>query len=128
MSVESWPDIAGRIIRDADGQRHILPVRVYFEDTDTGGIVYYANYLKFAERARTEWLRDLGADHSGLMATEGAMMTVKRCEAEFVARVPADHGSAADLFVVVELSYQDRGGDSGTRPLTGTASIRLNVE
>ena len=50
------------------------------------------------------------------------------CEAEFIARVPADHGAAADLFLVVELAYEDRGGDSGTPPLTGTDSIRLNVE
>lgn len=70
--------------------RHVLPIRIYFEDTDAGGIVYYANYLKYAERARTEWMRDLGADHSGLMSQEGVMMTVKRCEAEFVAPARLD--------------------------------------
>jgi len=42
------------------------PVRVYYEDTDTGGVVYYANYLKFMERARTEWLRDLGFEQDDL--------------------------------------------------------------
>ena len=86
--------------------RHVLRVRVYFEDTDTGGIVYYATYLKFAERARTEWLRDLGADHSGLMATEGVMMTVKRCEAEFVAPARLD-----DL-LEVHTSVEQLGGAS----------------
>ena len=70
--------------------RHVFALRVYFEDTDAGGIVYYANYFKFAERARTEFLRVLGADHSGLMANEGVMMTVKRCEAEFVAPARLD--------------------------------------
>lgn len=45
-----------------------LPVRVYYEDTDAGGVVYYANYLRFMERARTEWLRALGFDQSLLMA------------------------------------------------------------
>jgi len=80
--------------------RHVLPIRVYFEDTDAGGIVYYANYLKFAERARTEWLRDLGADHSGLMAGEGVMMTVKRCEAEFVA--PARLDDALEVVTRIE--------------------------
>ena len=47
-----------------------LPVRVYYEDTDAGGVVYYANYLRFLERARTEWLRTLGFDQSVLMAQD----------------------------------------------------------
>ena len=47
-----------------DGVVHVFPVRVYYEDTDAAGMVYYANYLKFAERARTELLRLLGADHN----------------------------------------------------------------
>ena len=46
---------------------HTLSIRVYYEDTDAGGIVYYANYLKFAERARTEWLRDLGFEQDELL-------------------------------------------------------------
>ena len=45
---------------------HTCPVRVYYEDTDAGGIVYYANYLKFAERGRTEMLRDVGIGHSDI--------------------------------------------------------------
>ena len=47
---------------------HIFPVRVYFEDTDSGGIVYYANYLKYAERARTEFLRFMGYSHATMMS------------------------------------------------------------
>jgi acyl-CoA thioester hydrolase len=62
VSVVEWPDIAGRIIRDADGQRHILPVRVYFEDTDAGGVVYHASFVRYAERGRTDFLRLLGTD------------------------------------------------------------------
>jgi len=50
------------------------------------------------------------------------------CEAFFVAQVPADHGTAAELFLVIELSYQDKGGPNGERPLTGVATLRLNVE
>jgi glucose/arabinose dehydrogenase/type 1 glutamine amidotransferase len=50
------------------------------------------------------------------------------CEAEFVARVPADHGAAADLFLVVELTYEDQGGPNGARPLVGSATVRLNVD
>jgi acyl-CoA thioester hydrolase len=79
---------------------HVFALRVYFEDTDAGGIVYYANYLKYAERARTEWLRALGADHSGLMAQEGVMMTVKRCEAEFVA--PAQLDDVIEVHTAIE--------------------------
>ena len=60
-------------------RRHRLPVRVYFEDTDAGGIVYHANYLKFAERARTEMLREVGLDHPTLQRECGIAFTVRRC-------------------------------------------------
>jgi acyl-CoA thioester hydrolase len=53
------------------------PVRVYYEDTDFGGVVYYANYLKFMERARTEWLRSLGFAQTGLAADHGVMFVVR---------------------------------------------------
>jgi acyl-CoA thioester hydrolase len=58
---------------------HSFSVRVYFEDTDGGGIVYYANYLKFAERARTEFLRALGFVHSEIMKETGLMFVVRSC-------------------------------------------------
>ena len=48
-----------------------IPVRVYYEDTDAGGVVYYANYLKFFERCRTEWMREIGHDQSQLAAEAG---------------------------------------------------------
>jgi acyl-CoA thioester hydrolase len=53
-----------------------FPVRIYWEDTDAGGIVFYANYLKFFERARTEWLRSLGLQQSELRAATGGMFVV----------------------------------------------------
>ena len=56
---------------------HVYPVRVYYEDTDAGGIVYYANYLRFAERARTELLRDIGAAHEQMKAHHGIEFVVK---------------------------------------------------
>ncbi|MAF94792.1 MAG: tol-pal system-associated acyl-CoA thioesterase [Rhodospirillaceae bacterium] len=62
---------------------HVYPVRVYYEDTDAAGIVYYANYLKYAERARTEMLRDLGTENARLMETEGLAFAVRRCEVDF---------------------------------------------
>jgi acyl-CoA thioester hydrolase len=61
----------------ADG-RHLYTVRVYFEDTDAGGIAYHANYLRFAERARTEAMRDLGIPHAELIARHNLMFVVHR--------------------------------------------------
>ncbi len=64
-------------------EEHIFPVRVYYEDTDAGGVVYYANYLRFAERARTEMLRGHGIESSTLMAKEGVAFAVRRCAADY---------------------------------------------
>lgn len=58
-------------------------VRVYYEDTDRGGVVYYANYLRYFERARTEWLRALGVDQERLAAEEGLGFVVVRAEIDF---------------------------------------------
>jgi len=63
---------------------HIFQVRVYYEDTDAGGVVYYANYLKFAERARSEMLRALGVDNVRLMQEDGVAFAVRRCEADYI--------------------------------------------
>lgn len=58
------------------GQAFSWPIRVYWEDTDAGGVVFYANYLKFFERARTEWLRSLGIEQRALRETTGQMFVV----------------------------------------------------
>lgn len=63
-----------------------LPLRVYIEDTDAGGIVYYVNYLKFMERARTEWLRNLGFEHY-LVSAEPVFFVVRHAEVDY--RQPA---------------------------------------
>lgn len=63
---------------------HSFPVRVYYEDTDAAGIVYYANYLRFIERARTEWVRALGVDQGRLRAEEGIVFAVRRVEADYL--------------------------------------------
>ncbi|HHS83988.1 MAG TPA: tol-pal system-associated acyl-CoA thioesterase [Gammaproteobacteria bacterium] len=60
------------------------PVRVYYEDTDSGGVVYYANYLKFMERARTEWLRALGYEQTGLVENEELIFAVRRAELDYL--------------------------------------------
>jgi acyl-CoA thioester hydrolase len=62
---------------------HLHSLRVYFEDTDAGGMVYYANYLKFAERARTEMLRAAGISHAAMVADDGLMLVVRRVAAEY---------------------------------------------
>ena len=66
---------------------HTMALRVYYEDTDASGIVYYANYLKFIERARTDLLRMVGITHSGTQASDGVAFTVRRCEIDY--RAPA---------------------------------------
>lgn len=60
------------------------PVRVYWEDTDAGGVVYYANYLKFLERARSEWLRSLGVEQNELAERDGVVFVVRRVEADYL--------------------------------------------
>ena len=60
-----------------------FPVRVYYEDTDAGGIVYHANYLKFAERARTEYLRALGFNHQKVLAEHHLVLVVRYAEIDY---------------------------------------------
>ena len=59
-------------------------VRVYYEDTDSGGVVYYANYLRFMERARTEWMRALGFEQDRLIREEGIVFAVRSANVEFL--------------------------------------------
>ncbi len=63
---------------------HRLTLRVYYEDTDLAGIVYYANYLRFIERARTEWARERGVDQGRMRAEEGIVFAVRRVEADYL--------------------------------------------
>lgn len=62
----------------------VWPVRVYYEDTDAQGVVYYANYFRFMERARTEWLRALGVDQTKLLYDERRMFVVVSTSADFI--------------------------------------------
>ena len=64
--------------------RHIFPVRVYYEDTDLAGIVYYANYLKFIERGRSEWAREMGIDQVAMKRDAGVVFAVRRVEADYL--------------------------------------------
>ncbi len=100
---ERWPDIAGAI---EDGA-HRLPVRVYYEDTDSSGAVYHVNYLKFCERGRSDCLRLLGVNHHELHWHEnGASMgfVVRRIQCEFLKPAHID-----DL-LTVETRFKDLRG------------------
>jgi acyl-CoA thioester hydrolase len=61
-----------------------IPVRIYYEDTDAGGVVYYANYLKFLERCRTEWLRGIGHDQADLLRDPGIAFVVRSVNIEYL--------------------------------------------
>ena len=80
-------------------QRFVWPVRVYYEDTDSAGVVYYANYLRYFERARTEWLRALGFEQTDLAVQLGVLFVVRSIHVEYLA--PARFNDA--LVVSVEL-------------------------
>jgi acyl-CoA thioester hydrolase len=112
LTQEKWPDLAGRIIRDAEGQRHVLPVRVYFEDTDAGGVVYHASFVRYAERGRTDFLRLLGTDARRLIdgseSREPAAFVVRRMTFDF-----ARPGRMDDLLEVVT-RVKELGGASVT--------------
>ncbi|CUI00547.1 tol-pal system-associated acyl-CoA thioesterase [Leisingera aquaemixtae] len=68
---------------------HHFPVRVYYEDTDMGGIVYHANYLRFIERARSDWVRGIGVDQNA-MREAGLIYVVRRIEADYLAPAKFD--------------------------------------
>jgi acyl-CoA thioester hydrolase len=97
----------------------IWPVRVYYEDTDSGGVVYYANYLKFMERARTEWLRALGFEQDQLAEQEGIIFAVHRAEIDYLSparfndalevRVGIVECKRASLFFRQEITNRDDG-------------------
>lgn len=70
-------------MRASSERPFVWPLRVYYEDTDLGGVVYYANYLKFMERARTEWLRALGFEMSAMAREHGFHFVVQRAEIDY---------------------------------------------
>ncbi len=79
---------------------HTHPVRVYYEDTDMAGIVYYANYLKFIERGRSEWIATLGISQTQMQVDQGIVFAVRRIEADYLR--PARFGE--DLMVTTEVT------------------------
>jgi acyl-CoA thioester hydrolase len=87
-------------------KKFIWPVRVYYEDTDAGGLVYHANYLKFFERARTEMLRDMGCEQDQLMA-EGIIFVIRSVQIDYLipARFNEQLQVSADLSVAKKASF-----------------------
>ena len=118
---------AASLIRQP-GRGFVWPVRVYWEDTDAGGIVYYANYLKFMERARTEWLRALGCDQALMRARHRLQFVVARANVEFRRPARFDERLDVDVRVLglrrasVELAQDVR---SASRELLCQARIRV---
>ena len=80
--------------------RHRYAVRVYYEDTDAGGIVYHATYLRFAERARTEALRDLGIPHAELLRNFNLMFVVRRIEVDYLRPARVDNSLVVETEVL----------------------------
>jgi acyl-CoA thioester hydrolase len=111
-SERTWPDLSGRLVEHAAGRRHMLPVRVYFEDTDFSGLVYHASYVRWCERGRSDFLRLLGGDHRRLIdgsgGTEPAAFVVRRMTFDFLkpARI--------DEVLEVETSVKEIGAASLT--------------
>ncbi len=88
------------------------PVRAYYEDTDAGGVVYYANYLKFMERARTEWLRRLGFDQDALMRDAGIVFAVRQVNIDYLLPARLDDAltveAAIDALGKVSMTFRQR--------------------
>jgi acyl-CoA thioester hydrolase len=85
----TWPDLAGRLISDAGVPPvHVMPVRVYFEDTDAGAVAYHASYVRWCERGRTDFLRLLGSDArqmiNGTAGHEPAAFVVRKMTFDFL--------------------------------------------
>ncbi len=107
-----WPDLAGRIIDDESGRRHVLPIRVYFEDTDFAQVVYHASYIRWCERGRSDFLRLLGSDARRLIdgtdSHEPAAFVVRRMNCDFL------RPGRMDDVLEVETRVKEIGGASVT--------------
>lgn len=99
MIDQSKLDSAQCKIYSASHSKFILPVRVYYEDTDAGGVVYHSNYLNYFERARTEWLRQLGYELDELVQNERLLFVVRSVSCDYL--LPAKFND--ELFVSAEI-------------------------
>ena len=103
------------------------PIRVYWEDTDAGGVVYHANYVKFLERARTEWLRALGIEQTELAERDGVIFVVRRVEIDYLKSARLNDVLAVDCRLAdlgrasLEVDQSVRCGDS----VLSTARVKI---
>jgi tol-pal system-associated acyl-CoA thioesterase len=106
-----------------------LPVRIYWEDTDAGGVVYYANYLRFFERVRTEWLRSLGIDQSRVREELGVVFVVRDIAVEYLAPARLDDALLAAIDAVERRSASMTFAQRILRPSDGAvlATARVRV-
>jgi len=100
--------------------------RVYYEDTDAGGVVYYANYLKFFERARTDFLREIGISQSDLATKKGLVFVVRKCVIDYIS--PAKLDDVLEVSVVVKTIYAAAILMQQEAIKSGMASSSLEVE
>lgn len=119
-----------------DGQDHVWPTRVYYEDTDAGGIVYHANYLRFCERARNEMLRLAGYPHAAMVEQTGVALAVRRCEIDFRAPARLDDPLAVVTRIVdigaatldaEQIVCRMAGTGKNAEPETGTVLVRVTL-
>ena len=82
-------------------EHHSMNIRVYYEDTDLGGVVYYANYLRFIERARSEWIRELGIDQIKMRNEEEAIFVVTKIKADYLSPAHFDDILTVDTRIKV---------------------------
>ena len=82
-------------------KHHSMDIRVYYEDTDLGGVVYYANYLRFIERARSEWIRDLGINQNKMRNEEQAVFVVTKLKADYLSPAHFDDMLTVDTEIEV---------------------------
>ena len=122
---EPWPDLAGRMTDEG----HVLPVRVYFEDTDFSGVVYHGAYVRFMERGRSDFLRLLGIGHQALARGdhgEGLAFAVRRMRIEFIK--PARIDDRIEVRTLVEALTGARVRAVQTIERDGVVLVSANVE
>ncbi|MBP7567580.1 MAG: tol-pal system-associated acyl-CoA thioesterase, partial [Burkholderiaceae bacterium] len=126
----------GAVLHDTpQGREFRWPLRVYWEDTDAGGIVFYANYLKFLERARTEWLRAMGISQSTLREETGGMFVVSetsvrylrpaRLDDELIVTARLEEAGKASLIIAQRALLANPVATNGTLPVLCEGRIRI---
>ena len=110
-----------------EGATHLFPIRVYYEDTDAGGIVYHAGYLRFAERARSEFLRLIGWEHERMLRETGLGWVVRRAEIDFKAPARLDDALTVATWLAEMSGASMRAVQSVRRGVTELVRLHLQL-